>query len=133
MIEFCERFDAVDLWIDPDPNSQLQLIWLLDYLRLHASVISRLAILQTEHIIGAQAPAELAAWQLHLAPVRSHHDRHERYKRSRLALTGLGKAIVARSDDFSRHNPIHRWWGGTELTNGRLRRWDAENRTLIAP
>jgi hypothetical protein len=31
------------------------------------------------------------------------------------------------------HNPIHRWWGGTELTNDRLWRWDAENGVLIAP
>jgi hypothetical protein len=22
------------------------------------------------------------------------------------------------------HNPIHRWWGGTELTSERLWRWD---------
>ena len=254
LIEFCELFDAVDLWVDPDPNSQLQLIWLLDYLRPHASVTSRLAMLQTDHIIGEREPAELAAWQLRLAPVRGHHlevagaawaawgastpeawfnllthdlralpqlrnsvvalleelparssalgatemrmlellsagqlhpydlfpghekpnrrrtfgywetgalldglarcptpaisglddwpfdldmhedpERHQRYKRSRLALTGLGKAIVAGSGDFSRHNPIHRWWGGTELTNERLWRWDAEGRTLVAP
>jgi hypothetical protein len=29
-IEFCQRFEAIELWVDPDPNSQLQLIWLLD-------------------------------------------------------------------------------------------------------
>jgi hypothetical protein len=60
-------------------------------------------------------------------------DRHARYKQSRLLLTKLGKAIVAQADDFSRHNPIHRWWGGTELTNDRLWRWDSVNRALIAP
>ncbi|WP_225714412.1 hypothetical protein [Bradyrhizobium semiaridum] len=60
-------------------------------------------------------------------------DRHKRYKQSWLALTELGKAIVARTDDFSRHNPIDRWWGGTELTNDRLWRWDAETRALVAP
>ena len=38
-----------------------------------------------------------------------------------------------RTEDFSRHNPIHRWWGGTELTNDRLWRWDPANRALIAP
>jgi hypothetical protein len=46
------------------------------------------------------------------------------YHRSRLSLTEFGKAIVAHKEDFSRHNPIHRWWGGTELTNDRLWRWD---------
>ena len=64
-----------------------------------------------------------------------HEDRrrHERYKRSRLALTELGKTVLAETDDFSRHNPIQRWWGGTFLTNERLWRWDAQSRSLIAP
>jgi hypothetical protein len=56
--------------------------------------------------------------------------RFDRYKQSRLSLTPLGKAILAGAEDFSRHNPIHRWWGGTELTNDRLWRWDP---VLIAP
>lgn len=254
MVEFCERFDAIDLWVDPDPNSQLQLVWLLDHLRRHANVASRLAMLQLDSAFGGQPPDELATWQLRLAPIRDDNleiasaawaawraptpeawfdllskelsglrqlrnsvialleelpsrssglgatemrilelisaghvhpfdllpghekhnnrrtfgywevgalldglahcplpaisgldegpfdlamhdepDRHKRYKGSRLALTELGKAIVARSDDFTRHNPIRRWWGGTELTNGRLWRWDDENRTLAAP
>jgi hypothetical protein len=60
-------------------------------------------------------------------------DHHARYKRSRLTLTELGKAIIARAEDFSWHNPIHRWWGGTELTNDRPGRWDTETRALIAP
>ena len=58
-------------------------------------------------------------------------DRHERYKRSRLSLTELGRAVLAGRDDFRRHNPIHRWWGGTELTNDRLWRWDAVKQALI--
>jgi hypothetical protein len=52
------------------------------------------------------------------------------YHRSRLSLTEFGKAIVAHKEDFSRHNPIDRWWGGTRLTNDRLWRWDP---VLIAP
>ena len=56
--------------------------------------------------------------------------RDEAYKRSRLSLTEFGKAIVAHKEDFSRHNPIDRWWGGTRLTNDRLWRWDP---VLIAP
>jgi hypothetical protein len=47
-------------------------------------------------------------------------DRHAAYLRSRLSLTEFGKAIVAHKEDFSRHNPIDRWWGGTRLTNDRL-------------
>jgi hypothetical protein len=64
-----------------------------------------------------------------------HQDRARpaRYKRSKLKLTALGEAIVAQTEDFSRHNPIHRWWGGTELTNDHLWRWDLVNRELVAP
>jgi len=61
------------------------------------------------------------------------HSRHQRYKESRLSPTALGKAILAETDDFSRHNPISRWWGGTQLTNDNLWRWDPANRSLIAP
>ena len=60
-------------------------------------------------------------------------DRHTHYKQSRLSLTALGKAVLSGTEDFIRHNPIHRWWGGTELTNDRLWRWDPANRALIEP
>ncbi len=60
-------------------------------------------------------------------------DRLERYRRSQPKLTALGLAVLAGAEDFSRHNPIHRWWGGTELTDDRLWRWDPANRALIAP
>ena len=50
--------------------------------------------------------------------------------RSRLALTEFGKAVVAHQEDFSRHNPIDRWWGGTHLTNDNLWRW---NPALVKP
>jgi hypothetical protein len=254
LIEFCERFEAVELWVDPEPNAQLQLIWLLDYLRSSANVISRLALVQTASGIGGQLSEELATLRPPAVPIRSDHleiaaaawaawraptpqdwfgllaqdlktfphlrnsvislleelpmrgsglgatemrmlelisgghvhpyelfpghkkpnerpafgywevgglldglsrcpapavsgldegpfdlemhedrDRHARYKRSTLALTEFGKAVIARADDFSRHNPVHRWWGGTELINDRLWRWDPENRILIAP
>jgi hypothetical protein len=57
--------------------------------------------------------------------------RHKAIRRSRsLSLTEFGKAIVAHQEDFSRHNPIDRWWGSTRLTNDRLWRW---NPALVAP
>jgi hypothetical protein len=65
--------------------------------------------------------------------IHDDRDRHERYKRSRLSLTELGKAVLVARDDFSRHNPIHRWWGGTELTNDQLWRWDPMKQVLVAP
>ena len=59
--------------------------------------------------------------------------RHARYKQSKISLTPLGEAILAQTEDFGRHNPIHRWWGGTELTGDNLWRWDPVRRALIAP
>jgi hypothetical protein len=59
--------------------------------------------------------------------------RHARYKQSRLSLTDLGKAVLAGEEDFCRHNPISRWWGGTHLTSDRLWRWDRDSRALLSP
>jgi hypothetical protein len=254
LIEFCARFEAVELWFNPDPNAQLTLIWLLDYLRPHAKIVSKLTLVQAEVSIGNCRPEELAGWRLpavrilndHLeaasmawraygrptpqdwfnllgedlrvlpqlrqsvlelleelpmgmtglsatemrvlelisaetlrpfdvfpgdgrrngrrafgywevgalldglahcpAPaisgldegpftIEMHDDpvRHERYTQSELNVTSLGKAILAGAEDFSRHNPVSRWWGGTELTNDHLWRWDPASRALIAP
>ena len=47
-------------------------------------------------------------------------DRLKAYQRSRLSVTEFGKAVLAHKEDFSHHNPIDRWWGGTRLTNDRL-------------
>ena len=57
-------------------------------------------------------------------------DRHKALLRSRLSLTDFGNAVVAHKEDFSRHNPIDRWWGGTHLTNDNLWRW---NPALVKP
>ncbi|MBR0811760.1 hypothetical protein JQ544_09510 [Bradyrhizobium diazoefficiens] len=59
--------------------------------------------------------------------------RNAAYRRSRLSLTEFGKAVLEGREDFRRHNPIRRWWGGTLLTNERLWRWDGQRRVLVAP
>lgn len=61
------------------------------------------------------------------------HDRSARYEQSKLSLTPLGRSILAGTEDFSHHNPVDRWWGGTHLTNDNLWRWEAASKTLIAP
>ena len=58
LIEFCGRFEAVELWVDPDPDDQLTLIWLLDYLRHHPETSSRLALIQSDVCIGSCEPEE---------------------------------------------------------------------------
>jgi hypothetical protein len=254
LVEICARFDTIDLWVDPDPNAQLILIWLLECFRPHEAVVSKLNLVQADVPIGSYRAEEVVDWRIPAVKIRNGHlemagsvwqawraptprdwfnllstdlsllpllrpaaialleelpglatglgatemrmlelisegnasppdvfpghekrnerrtfdywqigalldgladapapaisgldggpftvemhddrDRHERYNRSRLSLTELGKAILAGRDDFSRHNPIHRWWGGTELTNDRLWRWDVEKQVLVEP
>jgi hypothetical protein len=248
LIEFCSRYDQIELWIDPDPNAQLNLVWLLDFLGAHDEPVSKMKFVQADFAIPAREPEELARWQpIRVSVTRGHLDlasvawrayrsptpqdwfnllaldlsllprlrwavvellnelprrttglgatqmwmlarisegrpivehvfrdlvqrtergvfgaweadellnglahcpapaiagleegpytmelynreRHRRYIRSKLSLTPLGKAILEGKEDFSRHNPIHRWWGGTELTNDRLWRWNPERR-----
>jgi hypothetical protein len=254
LIELCELCGTVELWIDPDPNSQLMLIQLLDYLRAREKLAFKVNLVQVNGPISNYLPDDVSTWRQAAVEVsRDHleiaslawsayrrptpqdwfdllrrdlsvlsqlgqtvlelleelpmpatglgatemrmlelisagglnpydvfpgyrkrnrrrvfgywevgslldglargpapavagleegpfdddlHDerpRFQRYRASRLSLTALGEAILGHRDDFSRHNPIHRWWGGTELTSDRLWRWDPAKRALIAP
>lgn len=249
--DVCARCATVELWIEPEPNAQLVLIWLLDYFHSHANSATNLILCHVDAGLGDAGPKQRAkwkfrnvgitndhleiaslAWQAYRAPtpqawfnllnrdlsilpqlrrcvlemleelprratglgasemrilelisagyvhpfdvfphqrqrfqrrvfgywevgalleglalapaaavsglaewpftleMHNQGSRLERYKESRLSLTALGKAILTGAEDFSRHNPVHRWWGGTELTNDRLWRWDP---VLIAP
>lgn len=248
LLEFCEPFDSVELWVDPQPNDQLVLIWLLESLRPYREVISKLSLVQTDDTIFNYRPESVSKWKLpvvkitdrhlvmasrawqayraatpeacfdlllqdvmilprlrsalialleelpdrstglgasekgmleyvragctepravlHAARYREIFDKREamdmfdelarcpapllcglgeapfdttgeaRYLRdsnSQVALTQLGRSVVEGKDDFSRHNPVQRWWGGTQLTNDRLWRWDPQSRSLVAP
>jgi hypothetical protein len=86
-------------------------------------LLERLALAPIPAVSG------LAEWPFTLE-MHDKHERFARYKDSRLSLTALGKAILAGTEDFSRHNPIDRWWGSTHLTNDNLWRWDP---VLVAP
>lgn len=87
------------------------------------SLLEGLALAPTPAVSG------LAEWPF-TVEMHNSRSRYARYKQSRLSLTTLGKAILVQAEDFSRHNPVHRWWGGTELSNDRLWRWDP---VLVAP
>jgi hypothetical protein len=252
LIDVCERCETIELWVDPGPNAQLVLVWLLDYLRPYEKIAPKLTLVQADAAIGGHLPEAVATWRLPAVKIRNDHleqasvawrayraptpqdwfdllsrdlsilprlrqavvklleelpmratglgatemrmlqllsegivnpiglfphhrhqrkvfgyweagylldglahcpapavsglgegplpferwgsrSLHERYVKSRVSLTVLGDAILVWKEDFSRHNPIHRWWGGTELTNDRLWRWDPRFRALIAP
>jgi hypothetical protein len=250
LIEFCEPYEIIELWFDPAPNDQLELIFWLDHFRSHPETAAKLKLRLIGFdliMVGEEGPdwdnvpivrvrtADLetasASWQAYRAPTpeacfdllhedlsafpllrpalldllqelpwsvtglgatemrlleliatgfmgtnmlfylrgfrqrgvfsdfeigslleglahgprpavagldnelrvlakENHRGRLEAYRRSRLSLTEFGKAILAHKEDFSRHNPIERWWGGTRLTNDCLWRW---NPVLVAP
>ena len=80
---------------------------------------------------GTLPPAEklsayFAAYTTDLGPA-DHWSDWVRWPRGakgrKLSLAEFGKAVLAHREDFSRHNPIDRWWGGTHLTNDRLWRY----------
>ena len=87
------------------------------------------ALLEGLALAPTPAVSGLAEWPFTLA---MHDDdvRLARYRASVLSLTEFGKAILAHEADFSRHNPIDRWWGGTHLTKDNLWRW---NSAVTAP
>ena len=250
LVEACRSFETVELWFDPAPNDQLQLVWMLDLLSSNPEVVAKLKVRLVDLDLLLPKPEDLAGWKVpavdvteseietarmswqayrsatpeacfdlltrdlsalpllkpalldlleelpshatglgatemrlleliargysltnalfHLSSVRqrrvfntreigllleglahgpnpaiaglddelrtlgkeNYRTRHEAYLRSKLSLTELGWAIVAHKEDFSRYNPIDRWWGGTRLTNDCLWRW---NPALVAP
>ncbi len=257
LAQLCACFDTVELWIGPTANDQLELVWLLDYLRRRKAITPRLFLRTSEPPVGrsteelaaidlprlriSSALADLAsrAWHAFRSPtpqawcdllredlsglphlrdavlkllielpapgtglgatemgllemiypghrhrlsvilntlvffngyyrhtifnywetallaeplafgsepaitalnpelqsveLRNMRRRDEIHKESRPMPTAFGEAILLGREDFSRHNPVHRWWGGTELTNANLWRWDQVAQELIAP
>ena len=245
LFELCAKFDSIEIWVDPLPNDQLVLVWLLDLLRPYKEIMTKLSLVHTDDKVANYAPESVAKWKLPAFKVTDNHvvaasrawrayraetpescfdllmtdlailprlrsaliavleelpdsvtglgatemdllefvndghtdprrvtearwmrdvfdendardallelaeysspavllgdplfDNEDRYfgrSEWKVTLTELGRSLLAREDDMWRHNPINRWWGGTELTNERLWRWDRETRLLIAP
>ena len=73
LIDFCERCETIELWVDPEPNAQLTLIWLLDYLRRHGKTASKLTLVQADVRIGKHLPEEVAGWRLPAVKMLNHH------------------------------------------------------------
>ena len=73
LIDFCERCETIELWADPEPNAQLTLIWLLDYLRHHAETASKLTLVQANVGIGGHPPEEIAGWRLPAVKILNDH------------------------------------------------------------
>ena len=72
-IDLCEHCDTIELWIDPEPNAQLTLIWLLDYLRHYGTIASKLALVQADVMIGDHPPEELLKRRLPVVDILNDH------------------------------------------------------------
>jgi hypothetical protein len=73
LIDLCGRCETIELWIDPDPNAQLTLTWMLDYLRHHENIASKLTLVQADVVIGNHPPEELAKWRLPTITILNDH------------------------------------------------------------
>ncbi|WP_407151635.1 hypothetical protein [Bradyrhizobium sp. ORS 86] len=163
LIEFCDAYEMIELWFDPDPNDQLQLIWLLDHFRAYPATVAKLKLrlvgfdLMTTHETWGEwdkvplvnvRPADIETasmcWQAYRTTVLAGFPpemerpgdakaRWECFLQSRLTMTDFGEEVLKHELDFSQYNPVNRWWGGTELIKERLWRWDAKSRALVAP
>jgi hypothetical protein len=114
-----DRFDAIDLWIDPDPNAQLILVWLLECFRPHDAIVSKLNLVQADISIGELMPERLlarqftaikiASQQLELASAAWRAWRHQSQQdwlgllsEDLSALPQLRPAVVALLDELPR-------------------------------
>ena len=114
LVRFCEIYgvELIELWFDPSPNNQLQLIWILDYLRAEPYMAERLKLRLVDFdLLGADVAG----------------------LREPAVADGFWQSGACGLDNFRSHNPIRRWWGGTLLTNERLWRWNPQSRSLVAP
>jgi hypothetical protein len=68
LIEACERCETVELWMDTEPNPQLVLIWLLDYLGPRAKTLRMIL----RHVDVSLRDGTSASRQTQV-PGRRHH------------------------------------------------------------
>jgi hypothetical protein len=71
LIEFCQHFETVELWFEPGPNEQLQLVWLLDYFRAHPEIVARLRLRLLDYDLNSASVEELGRWKMPVIDVTS--------------------------------------------------------------
>lgn len=74
-IELLAEYDTVELWMGPEPNAQLILLWLLDHCRSERTAVSKLVMRQLDTSVGGFEPARLA--MLNPPTVKPSQDRLE--------------------------------------------------------
>jgi hypothetical protein len=64
LVEACRSFETVELWFDPAPNDQLQLIWMIGLLSSHPEIVAKLKIRLVDFDLLMAKPEELARWKV---------------------------------------------------------------------
>ena len=62
LVDLCERYETIELWLEPGPNDQLLLVWLLDYLRPYPEIVARLSLMPRGSICPGRTSEGLARW-----------------------------------------------------------------------
>src|SRR5262249_10198268 len=71
LVEICMWADSVELWIDPCPNDQVQLICLLHYLRAYPEIAAKLTFVQSYVRMGGHPPE--VKWKLPVVKISEDH------------------------------------------------------------
>jgi hypothetical protein len=72
LIEACERYETVELWMGTEPNAQLVLIWLLDYLGPQAKTLGMI-LRHVDVSLGDTETARLAELKFAGVAINDHH------------------------------------------------------------
>ncbi|WP_314960454.1 hypothetical protein [Bradyrhizobium cosmicum] len=73
LFELCAKFDSIEIWVDPLPNDQLVLVWLLDLLRPYKEITTKLSLVHTDDKVANYAPESVAKWKLPAFKVTDNH------------------------------------------------------------
>ena len=63
LAEFCRQYETVELWFDMRPETQLQLVWLLDYFSSYPETVARLKLRVINSEMIGLGPNALRKWR----------------------------------------------------------------------
>jgi hypothetical protein len=88
LVELLSECDSAELWMGPEPNAQLILLWLLDQCSSEDAALSKIGIRQLNGAVGALDPDQLAKLTPSIAkPAQDHFDLASRAWRAYRAQT----------------------------------------------
>lgn len=73
LFELCAKFDSIEVWVDPQANDQLVLVWLLDLLRPYKEITTKLSLMHTDDAVANYRAESVAKWKLPAFKVTDNH------------------------------------------------------------